>query len=123
MRLVRKAQLSITSLFFAACSLSEYDRKASVFSSRSSRAEADSNFKSGDYRIYSAMGFARYYPGIDPDDGRRIASKHGERMLEGTTDAIESRSQFRYIKASTDFASEYNKRKVYLIEQHAQNRR
>lgn len=63
------------------------------------------------------MGFTRYYPGLDPRVGRRLAAEHGEKMLPGTTDALESRSQAKYIKVATDFAAEYNKKKVSLIEQ------
>lgn len=62
------------------------------------------------------MGVGHYYPGLDPDVGRRISAKHGEKMLPGTTDAPESRSQANYIGASTSFAAKYNKKKVSLIK-------
>jgi hypothetical protein len=38
-------------------------------------------------------------------------------MLPGTSDALESRSQAKYIAASTSFAARYNRRKVTLLEQ------
>jgi len=107
---------TLAGLLLVACSTSAFDRQAADYSSRSPRTEAELDFKKGDFRIYSAMGFSRYYPGLDPDKGRRIATKHGERMLEGTTDAIESRSQSDYIRAATGYAAEYNRRKASLIE-------
>ncbi len=65
------------------------------------------------------MGVGLYYPGLNPEVGRRMASRYGEKMIPGTNDAPESRSQAGYIAASTSFAAEYNKRKISLIEQHA----
>ena len=81
--------------------------------------EAESDYGAHDYKIYSAMGVGHYYPGLNPDAGRRIAAEHGEKMLSGTSDAPESRSQASYIGAATRFASDYNKRKASLIAQNA----
>ncbi len=81
--------------------------------------EAESDYRARDYKIYSAMGYAHYYPGLDHEVGRRIAKEHGETMIGGTTDALEGRSQANYIMAATRFASDYNKRKAALIEPNA----
>ena len=81
--------------------------------------EAESDYRAHDYKIYSAMGVGHYYPGLNPDIGRRIAKEHGEKMLSGTSDALESSSHANYVGAATGFASAYNKRKASLIAQNA----
>ncbi len=117
MKTIRATSILMTALLFVGCSTNEYDRMATDYRHRSPTAEAKSDFHSHDYKIYSAMGFARYYPGLDPGVGRRLAAEHGVKMLPGTTDALESRSQARYIETATHFAAEYNRKKVFLIQQ------
>jgi len=97
------------------CASTDYDRRAVAYPQRSPNEEAQADYNNGDYRIYSAMGYARYYPGLDSSLGAQIAATHGERMIAGTTDAIEGSSHRRFIDAATDFAASYNKRKVALI--------
>lgn len=92
---------------------------AADFRQRSALSEAESDFRAHDYKIYLAMGVGVYYPGLDPDVGRRIAKEHGVKMLSGTSDALESRSHANYVGAATSFATEYNKRKASLIAQSA----
>jgi hypothetical protein len=119
MKTIRATTILLFTVLFVACSPCEYDRLAKDYRQRSPVAEAISDFEAHDHKIFSAMGFARYYPGLDPEVGRRIAAEHGEKMLPGTTDALEFPSQAKYIKAATHFAAEYNKRKVLLIEQNS----
>ena len=116
-----RAILVIVSLVSClSCSFSksdrEFDRRTKEFQRRSPKSEAEVDFAAGDYRIYSAMGAGHYYPGIDPAVGRRIAATHGEKMIEGTTDALEGGSQSRFVSASTSFAAHYNQQKVALVE-------
>lgn len=106
-------------LSLTACSTGEYDRVAADFRQRSPITEAESDYRAHDYRIYSAMGVGHYYPGLDPDVGTQIAKEHGEKMLSGTSDALESRSHANYVGAATKFASDYNKRKASLIAKNA----
>lgn len=99
--------------------MGKYDRQAAEFHQRSPIAEAESDYRAHDYRIYSAMGVGHYFPGLDHDVGSRMAREHGEIMLSGTSDALESRSHANYVGAATGFASAYNKRKASLIERSA----
>ncbi len=38
------------------------------------------------------MGYAKYYPGLDPHEGLRLEKKYGERPVKGTSDAIEGKA-------------------------------
>ncbi|MBK1884533.1 hypothetical protein JIN85_19105 [Luteolibacter pohnpeiensis] len=102
-----------------ACSFSksdrDYNRLTREFIQKSPHQEAAADYAAGDYRILSAMGYGTYYPGLEIDVGKRIASKYGVRMIDGTTDAPESKAQARYVAATIDFAERYNKRKVALL--------
>lgn len=118
MKPIRLSANLLATLSLVACTTSDYDRLAKDYLQRSPLTEATSDFNAHDYKIFSAMGVGHYYPGLDPDVGRRISAAHGEKMLPGTTDAPESRSQDNYIGASTSFAAKYNKKKVSLIKQH-----
>ena len=115
----REVVISLFLLCLSACSTSKYDRLAADFRQRSPKSEAESNYRAHDNKIYSAMGVGRYYPGLSPNVGRRIAREHGEMMLSGTSDVMESRSHANYVGAATEFASAYNKRKASLIAQSA----
>jgi hypothetical protein len=115
---IRTALILVAMVAIGACSYRDYNRLAEDYQQRSPLTEAETDFSSGDYRIYSAMGVGHYYPGVDHDVGRRIAAAHGEKILSGTSDAPESRAQYKFIQASTNFAAQYNKRKVSLIQQH-----
>jgi hypothetical protein len=115
MKLIRSAVTLLFLLSFSACSINRYDRQATEFRQRSPVTEAESDYRAHDYRIYSAMGVGHYFPGLDLEVGRRIAREHGEIMLSGTSDALESRSHANYVGAATGFASTYNRRKASLI--------
>lgn len=115
MKPLRIVAILFSLLHFTACTSYEYNRQAAGFRKRSAKAEAELDYRAHNYKIYSAMGVGHYYPGLDPDDGRRISIKHGEMMLSGTSDALESRSHANYVFAATGFASDYNKRKASLI--------
>ena len=115
MKLIRSAVTLLFLLSFSACSINRYDRQATEFRQRSPVTEAESDFRAHDYRIYSAMGVGHYFPGLDLEVGRRIAREHGEIMLSGTSDALDSRSHANYVWAATGFASTYNRRKASLI--------
>jgi len=116
---IRSASFLLFLLSISACSIGKYDRQAAEFRQRSPIAEAESDYRAHDYRIYSAMGVGHYFPGLDHDVGSRIAREHGEKMISGTSDALESRSHSNYVGAATGFASAYNKRKASLIAQNA----
>jgi len=94
----------------------DYDRRAAEYRQRSPQAEAETDYRNGDYRLYTAMGVGKYYPGLDADVGAEIGAEHGERMIPGTTDAIRGKAHARFIDAATDFAGAYNKRKLELIQ-------
>jgi hypothetical protein len=117
MKLIRSIVTLLFLLSFSACSLGKYDRQAAEFRQRSPITEAESDYRADDYRIYSAMGVGRYFPGLEYEVGSRIAKKYGEIMLPGTSDALESRSHANYVGVATEFASTYNKRKASLIAQ------
>jgi len=115
MKSIRAVAILFSLLSFPACTSLEYNRQAADFRKRSAISEAESDYRAHNYKIYSAMGVGRYYPGLDTDVGERIAKKHGEMMLSGTSDALEGRSHANYVFAATGFASDYNKRKASLI--------
>ena len=119
MKIIRSVVTLIFLLSFSACSIGKYDRQAAEFRRRSPIAEAESDYRAHDFKIYSAMGVGRYFPGLDHEVGSRIARDHGEMMLLGTSDALEGRSHSNYVGAATMFASSYNKRKASLIAQNA----
>lgn len=98
------------------CATDGFDRRSRDYGKRSPEVEAEADFRNGDRGIFSAMGFARYFPGLDHAVGSKVAAKHGEKRIPDTTDAPENRSQTRYIGAATRFAAAYNKRKIDLLE-------
>ncbi|MCC5847473.1 MAG: hypothetical protein JJU29_05195 [Verrucomicrobia bacterium] len=115
MRFPNPCFLILLSLALVGCVSVDYDSRATEYQQRLPKTEAETDYKNGDYRIYAAMGVGKYYPGLDADVGTEISAEHGERMIPGTTDAIQNSAHGRFIAAATEFAATYNKRKFDLI--------
>ena len=98
------------------CSAVPYKRFAAEFRERSPEDEALDDFRSGDNRVYSMMGFAQYYPGLDYAKGREIDLRYGLRLIPHTSDVIENGAHGSYMGAARQFAPAYNQRKLSLLE-------
>lgn len=84
------------------------------YNNRNPIAEARRDFQVGDRGIYSALGYAKYYPGLDRSEAQTFPP-HQEKPIPKTSDAIESQAHRRYIEAATDFAERYNLEKQRLV--------
>lgn len=95
---------------------SGYDKAAQTYAARDPVAEARASFARKNYAIYSAMGYARYYPGLDQNLAQSIARQYGDTPIPGTTDAICSKAQANSIHSATSFAAVYNREIVRLLK-------
>lgn len=85
---------------------------AKAFSARDPLKEARERISEERFQVYSAMGAAHYYPGIDILVGYYISWHYSSTMLDETSDAIESEEHEAYIEAASQFASAFNREMV-----------
>jgi hypothetical protein len=90
-------------------SIEVFNHKATAlaYESKNPVADSDAAFDRADYRIYAAMGYARYYPGLDPDLGRKVEARFGSRTVP-STDALESEAHANAVHAAVAYARAFN---------------
>ncbi len=94
----------------------EYERRDPI-------AEAKANFGKGEIYVFAAMGFGRYYPGVESEVGERVEKTYGVKYLGSTSDAVESKAHLAYMQAAKKFASAYNREIVNLLSEKQKRRR
>ena len=96
---------------------SGYYRAAMAYESKDGVADAQMNAQKRDFRIYSAMGYGRYFPGLEPDVGYPLSGRFGTRSLSiGTSDDVSSSGQSWYRDAATKYAGAYNREMVAILQ-------
>lgn len=91
---------------------SKHKTTVQAYESKNPVVDSDAAFGRADYRIYAAMGYARYYPGLDPDLGRRLETRFSSRTVP-STDALESEAHANAVEAAVAYARAYN---LHLLE-------
>ena len=86
---------------------SNHKATALAYESKNPIADSDAAFGRADYRVYAAMGYARYYPGLDHDLGRRLEARFSFRTVP-STDALESEGHANAVHAAVEYARAYN---------------
>lgn len=63
-----------------------------------------------DFRLVGIGGIGLFFPGLDSRDGRveRVTSRFGYRVIEGTSDYIDSPEQAQFQTAAYEYARRYN---------------
>ena len=109
---IKLLTLVILASIFTGCvpgSIEDSRHKATALEYESKNPVADSNaaFRRADYRIYAAMGNGRYYPGLDPDLGRKLEARFSSRTVP-STDALESEAHANAVHTAVAYAKAYN---------------
>ena len=86
---------------------SNHKATALAYESKNPVLDSDAAFGHADYRIYAAMGYARYYPGLDHDLGRKLEARFASRTVP-STDALESKAHANAVHAAVAYAKAYN---------------
>ena len=84
-----------------------YDRQARKLESADVEAEVSTAIAMGDCRFVGVYGLGLSVPGV-PDYHERYKATHGLRIIENTSDAIESDSHMRLQRAARAYAKRYN---------------
>ena len=74
-------------------------------------AEVDAAVSTGDLRFVGVMGIGLIVPGV-PDYHEKYAAKYGVRVIENTSDAIESKEHGRLQEVAYEYAEKYNRRLI-----------
>ena len=108
-----------TTLAFTGCIAQDirYRQGAAEFQRRDAIHDAQTHFRQSDYAIYSAMGYALYWPGLDSETGLRLSRRFSSRHLAGTSDILGSSAHRRYMKIAETYASYYNREMFRLLKQ------
>lgn len=77
------------------------------FSNRVPTAEAQEKIRLKDYKVYFAMGYAEYFPGIDSQTGEYVRGTYSSIEIEDTSDVIRD-GEHEAIR----FASKFNQAMV-----------
>ena len=93
---------------------SGYYRAAGSYEHENAVVDAREIARRHDLKIYSAMGYAFYFPGLDPEVGHRLAERFGPRSLPGTGDEINGDTKARSGKAAATYASAYEHETVTI---------
>lgn len=94
---------------------SPYWKYAQRFVDRDPLAEAGEAFERRRRSIYSAMGYALYYPGLDYGLGRTLAAQYGSMTLPGFSDAAGDREHLAYMRFAEQYAAAYNRQMLRLL--------
>lgn len=94
---------------------SPYWKYAQRFVDRDPLADAGEAFERRRRSIYSAMGYALYYPGLDYGLGRTLAARYGAMALPGFSDAVGGREHLAYMRFAEQYAAVYNRQMLRLL--------
>lgn len=102
--------LVVTASFVAGCSKSpgKYADQIRSLQSADVSAEVAAAVSKGNFRFVGVMGFALTVPGV-PDYETKYATQYGLRVIEHTSDAIESPEHAQLQRVAHDYAERYNK--------------
>jgi hypothetical protein len=70
-----------------------------------------------DFRFIGLYGFSTYFPGVENNDLEFI-DRYGSRILEGTSDSIESEDHGKLITIAEDYAKTYNITHLIHLKSH-----
>lgn len=88
---------------------SPYWKYAQKFADRDPVEEAGEAFARNRFSIYSANGYALYYPGLDYGMGRALAAQYGATALPGFSNSPSGRDQIAYMRFAEQYAAAYNR--------------
>jgi hypothetical protein len=94
---------------------SPYWKYARRFADRDPHEDAAKAFEKKRYAIYSATGYALYYPGLDYGLGRMLAARFGATALPAFSDAVSGREHLAYMRLAEQYAAAYNREMRRLL--------
>lgn len=94
---------------------SPYWKYAQKFGERNPIEEAGKAFDKRRFSIYSASGYALYYPGLDYGLGRLLAGRYGAMALPGFAKGSQDREQLAYMRLAEQYAAAYNQEMRLLL--------
>jgi len=99
---------------------SPYWKYAQRFAGREPHEDAAAAFGKKRYAIYSANGYALYYPGLDYGLGRLMASRFGKMSLPAFSDMVSGKEHLAYIRLAEQYAAAYNREMRRLLTESGQ---
>jgi hypothetical protein len=102
--------LVLAGTFLAGCSKTsgKYADQIRSLQAADVSAEVAAAVSKGDFRFVGVMGLALAVPGV-PDYQDKYAAKYGVRVIEHTSDAIESSEHAQLQEVARTYAERYNK--------------
>lgn len=96
---------------------SPYWKYAQKFVDHDPLADAGESFERKRRSIYSAMGYALYYPGLDYGLGRTLAARYGAISLPGFSDSVGGKEHMAYMRFAEQYAAAYNRQMLRLLNE------
>jgi len=71
--------------------------------------DAKRSIKANDFRLLAVLGYTWVLPGVKDERKFKLRKKYGIKIIEGTSDVLESEEHARLIKLARNYAYQYNR--------------